>query len=98
MIRLLLGTVLVLLAASSCRLEQRTVPPEELPIGCQVDADCAEGRWCDRGQCEVIEETPDPDAGGDAGGDGASEGEGEGEASGVEDTIPPEETDPAAVG
>ena len=105
MTRLVLPVLIAAAAALSvagCRLEQRTVPPDELPIGCQVDADCAEGRWCDRGQCEAVAEEPDPaepadesaDESGDApagegegeGTDGG-EGEGEGEAGTTTDTV-----------
>ena len=65
------------LGLASCQLEQRTVPPEERPIGCEVDADCAASRWCDRGLCQPPPAEPVPPA---PVGEGEGEGEGESEA------------------
>jgi len=86
--RFLLLLSLTLIVAS-CRLEQRTVPPEELPIGCQVDADCVEGRWCDRGQCELPPDEPDTEGDEGDGGEGVALGEGEGEGEGEGADIAP---------
>jgi len=50
-IRSLLLAASLLLLTTGCLLEQRTAEPEDLPLGCRVDAECALGRICEDAFC-----------------------------------------------
>ena len=41
------------LALGACQQDQRTLTdPEDLPVGCRVDGDCAKAQVCNQGLCE----------------------------------------------
>lgn len=48
---LFLAVSLLVVPATACLLDQRVGEPEDLPLGCRVDGECALGRVCEAGFC-----------------------------------------------